>query len=87
MRCGDKVSPRSTSQRKTTAEIRQLFVNTSLVDFRSLTVKKTDSTGSMIVHQISFTETNGRIAESAERDQTAFMCKLILLYTLRIMSL
>ena len=32
---------------------------------------------------VSSTETNNRIAESAEQDQTARMCSLILLYTLR----
>ena len=32
---------------------------------------------------VSFTETDDRIAESADRDDTARMCSLILLYTLR----
>ena len=35
----------------------------------------------------SLTEINGIVAESAEQDQTARMCSLILLYTLREINL
>ena len=37
----------------------------------------------MILNRISWAETDGRIAESADQDQTARMCSLILIYTLR----
>ena len=36
---------------------------------------------------IEFHETGDRLAESAEQDQTAHTCSLILLYTLREISL
>ena len=36
---------------------------------------------------LSFTESIDRISESAEQDQTARMCRLILLYSLRKMNI
>ena len=44
-------------------------------------IKKKISFGKIALDQISLTETNYMIAESAEQDQTAPMCRPILLYT------
>ena len=35
------------------------------------------------MNKVSSTEVDDRVAESAEQDQTARMCRLILLYSLR----
>ena len=40
----------------------------------------------MAVEEVSLTEINDRIAESADQDQPVRMCRLILLHTLRQMS-
>ena len=40
----------------------------------------------MAFDRVSLTEINDRAAESAEQDQTARTCRLILLYTLRKIS-
>ena len=50
-------------------------VFSTVIFYRFLTVP--------ILSEVPLTEINERAAESAEQDQTARMCRLILLYTLR----
>ena len=49
---------------------------------KQLTIKQI-ANGQITFYEVQLTETNDSAAESAEQDQTARMCRLILLYTLR----